>query len=398
MSQYQGYNFCPNCGAVTKEGVCTACGHKSKGAVFNKPAEPAAKSDTTVFDYTQTGVTTSFAGGRAVLNGGGTGKKGNSALVLAIVSFALIVAFVGIIYAYFNIRFTSGENTAAKVSVSAEPQASVSASEATPETESDVITDGEPGDFKAMVLNNFAFSYLEEEEAVAEEDAYDYTDVTYYVYDDYIRTDLDYKILNTAWEYNGYNASAYGVNAPENVYIYCTYPQIMEAPELEEVINDAILERTMYICSMYDADCEYLSEDQVYYGDEHVYITYMDENVLSLLFYYDGYFASDSEEKPRLVSSTVDTLNYDMKTGKELKMPGITISDDVFLEKFIKEVDAQNQSDILADVSKADLLLDYKSGNFKWFYNPFGVEIAYCVPQNYGFYSCTMDPDEIFEK
>ena len=37
MSQ-QEYGFCPKCGAVTKNGVCTSCGNKKKRVIFNKPS------------------------------------------------------------------------------------------------------------------------------------------------------------------------------------------------------------------------------------------------------------------------------------------------------------------------------------------------------------------------
>ena len=91
-------------------------------------------------------------------------------------------------------------------------------------------------------------------------------------------------------------------------------------------------------------------------------------------------------------------LNYDMINGKLLEMPGIKLGDDEFIEMFIEAANEQNDSDILEDATKLDLLMDYKKGEFEWFYNPFGVEIAYRVPYNYGFYSCTMDPETIFKK
>ena len=398
MSLSQSYNFCPNCGAVTKDGICTACGHKVKGA-SKKAQEPAFKSDKTVFDYTQTDVTTSFGAGRGVLNGGTGSKKNGSVILLAVISFALIA---GILYMYSRVRLTYGTDSSANTATSHEVKVSVSTSEAEkPEsvTDSKETSEAYSGYFKKIVSDNFSSLYLKDEEAYAEEDLYDYSDETgYYVYDDYIRTDVGYDILNGAWEYNGYNNYLYDKNAPENVYIYCTFPNVMGPVDIQGDINNTIVEKSMYICDMYEADCEYLEDDQMYYGDEHVYVTYMDEDVLSLLFFYDGYIVSDSEDEPKLISSTADTVNYDMRTGKEIKMPKISMSDDKFIDKFIEEVNAQNYSDILEDVDKLDLLMDFKAGKFKWFYNPFGVEIVYNVPYNYGFYSCTMDPDEIFAK
>ncbi len=402
MSDYQGYNFCPNCGAVTKDGVCTACGHKSKGAVMQKPSEPAYKTEQTVFDYTKTGVTTSFAGDRNAA--GGAGKKGSGVAMSAIISVLLIVVFSGIMFAYSYLKTADSSNSSSKVTVSTST-ASVSTSkpeptklDILPEDESDNDAVLEDGYFRKLITEGFETFYLEDETEEAAEDGYDYSDTAdYYVYDDYIRTDFGYKILYHGWEYGGYNALNYGANAPENVYIYCSYPSIDGKPDFQDMINETIREASTYICDMYEYDCEYMKEEEIYYGDEHVYVTYMDEDVLSVLAFYDGYFANDSEDDPKLVSETVKAFNFNMADGKELKMPKLAVSDDKFIEMFVEAVNEQNDSDILEDVGKIDLLMAYNNGEFEWFYTPIGVEIVYNFPYNYGFYSCTMDPTVIFK-
>ena len=146
MSDYQGYNFFPNCGAVTKDGVCTACGHKSKGAVMKKPSEPAYKSDKTVFDYTQTGVTTSFAGNRNAA--GGAGKKGSGVAMSAVISVILIVVFSGIMFAYSFFRTVESDNSSSKVTVS-DSAASVSTSKPEP-TKLDILPEDESDDDVAL--------------------------------------------------------------------------------------------------------------------------------------------------------------------------------------------------------------------------------------------------------
>ena len=78
-------------------------------------------------------------------------------------------------------------------------------------------------------------------------------------------------------------------------------------------------------------------------------------------------------------------------------MPKLAVSEDKFIEMFVEAVNEQNDSDILEEVGKIDLLMAYNNGEFVWFYTPIGVEIVYNFPYNYGFYSCTMDPKVIFK-
>ena len=80
MSQSQDYGFCPNCGAVSRNGVCTSCGYKKRNGKFNKTSGNApvvSEPGKTVFDYTAPGNgTPSYTNPSVPRNTSATGRKG----------------------------------------------------------------------------------------------------------------------------------------------------------------------------------------------------------------------------------------------------------------------------------------------------------------------------------
>lgn len=373
MSQSQEYGFCPNCGAVSKNGVCTSCGFKKRSA-------------------------SSFTGKSA------SGEKGY--LAYAVASIVLIVLFVTGLTVYHFLKFDDDSLTqtvkkpdsidAARGSYSS---VSVSSTEASV-PEINTWDDDFFSTFAGRVYTDFESFDVPENTMYAEESGYDYLDrQDFYIYDDYIRTDLDYKIINKTWKYNGYYADEYGEGYPNRAFIRCDYPIIdSDTCEFADSINDNIIDMTTYICDYYDLIEEYLEEDEVCYCEEYVYVTYMSEDALSLLFQYDAYYYNedDEEDEPELALSTVKTLNFNMKTGGIWEMPEIALDEESFLELLANDISEQNEVTLLDMVSMDELKEAYEDGAIEWFYNPLGVEFMYVFPDLYGYFSCTEDPGEVF--
>jgi len=366
MNQSQDYGFCPNCGAVSKNGVCTSCGYRKKP-------------------------------GR---QGGFSGKE---YMGFALASLSLIAVFTAVFFIYHSLRFKDGNSSKKDPMEAARGSYNTAISETKVSVPEINTWDDEFFDvFSLRVYNNMDTFLVPEESSVPEASDYDYyDDYDYYVYDDYIRTDLDYKIVNNVWKYSGYAADTYGDGYPEDAFIRCDFP-VIESDSLgfTDKINDIIADTTTYMCDYYEACSDYIGEDRVFYGEESVYVTYMNEDVLSLLFSFDGYLYDSEfeEEEPELLFYTVKAVNFDMKTGKVLEMPEVSVSKDDFAERFIEGIIYQYNINVLETVSKEDLLSAYENGAFQWFYNPLGVEIIYCFPDLYGYLSCTENPDDIFSK
>ena len=109
MSQSQDYGFCPNCGAVSRNGVCTSCGYKKRNGMFNKPSGNAgdvSEPAKTVFDYTSpendsSSTYISPASGRKA----GTSSAKSGAGFFAFASVAGIVIFLLVFLIYHSYRF-----------------------------------------------------------------------------------------------------------------------------------------------------------------------------------------------------------------------------------------------------------------------------------------------------
>lgn len=414
MSQSQDYGFCPNCGAVSRNGVCTSCGYKKRNGMFNKPSGNAgdvSEPAKTVFDYTSpendsSSTYISPASGRKA----GTSSAKSGAGFFAFASVAGIVIFLLVFLIYHSYRFgDAGEEKT--TSVTSAVRGSVSTASTSTKTSASEESSIKIEDWGADSSDVFSYRLYKsldtfvdaEQTAYAEASEYEYfDDYDYYVYTDCIRTDLDYKIVNNLWKYNGYKAEEYGEGYPEDAFIRFEY-FTLESDTLDFVdeINEIIKDTTTYMCDYYDAFCEYLGEDEVFYGEGFVYVAYMSEDVLSLIFTYDGYFydeESEEEEEEDPVFYTMKSVNFDMKTGEILDMPKLSLPENEIADKIIEDVNAQYNSDMLEYVSKDELVDALVNEEVYWFYNPVGVEFVYVFPDLYGYYSCTEDPDVVFEK
>lgn len=414
MSQSQDYGFCPNCGAVSRNGVCTSCGYKKRNGMFNKPSGDggsASEPSKTVFDYTAPENSSASSYINPV-----SGRKADTSFAksgagfFAFASVAGIVIFLLIFLVYHNYRFgdtkeqtapsgieavrgtVSTASTSSKASVSEDPSLSIE------------DWDSDSMDVFSYRLYRSLDTFVDTEQTgYAEASEYEhYDDYDYYVYSDCIRTDLDYRMVNKVWKYNGYKAEEYGEGYPEDAFIRFEYFTI-ESDNLKFVdgINAIIDDTTTYMCDYYEGFCDYLGENEVFYGEGFVYVAYMSEDVLSLIFTYDGYFYdedSEEEEDEEPVFYTMKSVNFDMKTGEILDMPKLSMPENELADKIMEDINSQYNTDVLEYMSKDDLVDAFMDEDIYWFFNPVGVEFVYCFPDLYGYYSCTEDPNVVFAK
>lgn len=414
MSQSQDYGFCPNCGAVSRNGVCTSCGYKKRNGKFNKPSGDVlgtSDSTKTVFDYTspENNSPSSYISSSSGLKiGASSGKNGAGFFAFASVAAIVIFSLVFLIYHSFRFGDTGEEKT---TSVTSAVRGNVSSASTSLETSTSDDSSLKIEDWESDASEYFSYRLYKsmdtfteaDKTAYAEAADYEYWDeYDYYVYSDCIRTDLDYKIINNVWKYNGYKAEEYGEGYPEDAFIRFEY-FTLESDTLDFVdeINDIIKDTTTYMCDYYDGFSDYLGEGEVFYGEGFVYVAYMSEDVLSLIFTYDGYFYdedSEEEEEEDPVFYTMKSVNFDMKTGEILDMPKLSMPENELADKIIKDVNTQYNTDMLEYLSKDELVDAFANEEIYWFFNPMGVEFVYCFPDLYGYYSCTEDPNVVFEK
>lgn len=200
---------------------------------------------------------------------------------------------------------------------------------------------------------------------------YDYDDDEYYTLHDDIKK-LSYSVN---WEYFEYDADN------ENVSIIVDYPEISggHVPNLDK-INRAIANEISVFTDYYEDEySRYMTDDDSYFNAyASGYVTYMSEDVLSVVFsetVYTNYYNS----------AYLYCINIDMRDGVILENTDIISVDDDFSVDFRFRSDEQNgtidEVDWMSDQEITELLTS--ASNLIIFYTPQGMEIGFNYDQGW---------------
>lgn len=197
------------------------------------------------------------------------------------------------------------------------------------------------------------------------DDDYNYDDDEYYTLHDDIKDDLSYTI---DWEYYDYDAGS------DNVIISVQYPVIVKGriPNRDQ-INDVLESEMRFFVDYYENEYSgYMDDENSYfYASSIAYVTYMSEDVLSIVFsesVYSDYFDSIS----------LYCVNIDIQNGVILDNTDILSVDDNFSVDFRYRSQRQNGSvdalDRMSDQEITQMLTS--SGSLIIFYTPQGLEVG----------------------
>lgn len=196
------------------------------------------------------------------------------------------------------------------------------------------------------------------------DDDYNYDDDEYYTLHDDIK-DLSYTI---DWEYYEYDANG------DNVIITIEYPVIVKGriPNRDQ-INDVLESEMRFFVDYYENEySRYMGDENSYfYASSVAYVTYMSEDVLSIVFsesVYSDYFDSIS----------LYCVNIDVQNGVILDNTDILSVDDDFSVDFRYRSQRQNGSvDALDGMSDQEITqMLTSSGSLIIFYTPQGLEVG----------------------
>ncbi len=202
---------------------------------------------------------------------------------------------------------------------------------------------------------------------------------------DALKSNLDYQI---EWKEFQYDTEF------ENVSIWAVYPQIVSdtMPNVD-YLNEAIAAEIDFWTTTYE---DYLAEgyvtaDEVFSMDLSGYVTYMDEDILSVVFYEEG---MDEEGE----FSYLYSVNIDVKDGIILDNASIIDIDEEFAVEFRTRNAQQNQNtsgvDAMSDQEIVENLTSPTMGAV--FYTPLGLEVGINV--DYGWNSVTFTDYEKYLK
>ena len=188
----------------------------------------------------------------------------------------------------------------------------------------------------------------------------------YYEFHDAIRNDLSYRV---DFEYYG------EVFGEDNVELSMAYPIVYSADgsiDLDGVNN--VIQREVGEVKAYTASVgEELSADVAFRFDVDSYVTYMDEEILSIIYVESGYLDGESYE------NYVISVNVDMESGLAMTNSQILDIDDEFSIDFRNRSEKQNGDvggiSMFSDQDITDMLNDDDS--LIIFYTPLGMEVGF---------------------
>ncbi len=186
---------------------------------------------------------------------------------------------------------------------------------------------------------------------------------------DAVRTDLPYSIRWENYEYEGNS---------DTVMIAIDYPVIEgDIPNIE-LLNDVIADEIDYFEEYYAEYSKYMLPEEIFAVYSEGYVTYMDEEVMSVVF-------SENIYTDYWVDCGLYCVNIDMENGVILENGSILDVDDEFAIDFRTRCRMQNGDvgalEYLTDQEVAYYLTDGTTGIM--FFTPLGMEIGLNCGEDY---------------
>lgn len=193
----------------------------------------------------------------------------------------------------------------------------------------------------------------------------------YYEFEDSIKEDLSYQVDKDIIEESEETGIA-GMTA-ERPYV------VMEDQDKEERINGLIKKEIDKVRDYMEQMARELSAGNEFQMEVKSYVTYMDEEILSIVLEEDGYLDASYYES-RLIS-----LNFDMETGMAMTNTQILKIDDEFTVDFRERCEKQN-----GEISSLNYYSDQvitslmnEEATLILFYTPLGLEVGFNYPDGW---------------
>ncbi len=377
MADNNRFDFCPKCGAIARDGVCSSCGYQNQGDV------PQAQQGTFGMGQQQM-PQGSFGAGQprygqgqpypgsyqpymqAVPMAQPAGKKKNkAAVVVCLILGFVLVALVALIL--IGVSSIQNRDRYQNIVSGERQQGGTSGTE----EENETAGGNEQGSSASSPsFSHFTTDVTEENwNEEGQDDAYTYYTGPYNA----LRDDLSYEL--------NFFLETYTSNGSPNVLLQVEYPQIAtkDFPHLE-FINAALYYEYNYYMSFFKEDFKPLmrNEDDTFFCKIESYVTYMDEKTLSVVFKESIYL--ELENDPFSVFDFY-CMNFDLETGNLIKNAEVLNVDDDFVTEFRQREIFENGDEALTGYSNQELQEMLMSDDtLVLFYTPMGLEVGLNLP------------------
>lgn len=187
----------------------------------------------------------------------------------------------------------------------------------------------------------------------------------YYEFHNEIREDLSYQVHMK--EQNGWRGSA------SNISSTMVYPEVQGRDTTRiAAVNQALLAELQVVDEYLQRVAESLEQDMTFAFDVDCYVTYMDEQMLSVVYREEGWLDN------RMQEAYLISVNLDMESGIPLTNSQILEIDEEFAIDFRERNEEQNGSNDYLDMySDQDIMeLLNSEENLIIFYTPLGMEVG----------------------
>lgn len=376
MADSSRFDFCEKCGALSRDGQCQSCGYKDPKYV--PPAPEASSSAQQQFNqqyqynqqagqqynvqsqYTQQ-YNQQYNRQYGQYSPYATPKKSNGG-VIAIIVIAIVILFMCLTCGVGAVMMALTTDITDKVT-SMQYEYNYYDEDSYDDYYSD---DYYSDDYYSDNYDDYSDDYYDENgnQIYPSQDVEGLESGKYYteLYSA-IRDDLAYSVEMTE-----------GYYAPENyeyVMVDIEYPIISgDVPNLEYINETLEYEYSYYLDYFAESYEPYMLQDSYYIIYATCYVTYMDENVMSVVFHEEVLLDNFS-------AINFYCLNFDMKNGVVLNNTELLDMDEEFAIDFRKREILENGYEALPDYTDQEILALLKDENYLViFYTPMGMEVG----------------------
>ena len=193
------------------------------------------------------------------------------------------------------------------------------------------------------------------------------SDEEYYDFEQDIRDDLSYEV-----ELEEFDKEDYDCPEGAEARLAITYPVVVGDIPNVEGINRKLYEEVITADEDITAVADLMEDGDSFEYQSECYVTYMDENFLSVAFQKRG-MLNDS-----MIGAVIVSMNFDLQTGLPVGNTGILDIDDEFAIDFRKRCEEQNGEinglNYYSDQQIREYLTDENS--LIIFYTPLGMEVG----------------------
>lgn len=330
-----------------------------------------------------------------------TKSSGKVALIVGVVLaiFALCIFIIVAVYSNTKNKIQSVTNSTS--SYSSTMPGIININPTDPNNPAGIIPNTTTEELYGNLTYPLADVIIDNQDVVAENDwevleNHEYTgDPEAYEFETYVDTSVRYTVEEDSWEYDNMTGDYDTATTifPHGVVALANYFRLSNTGLAnEDEINRMIYEKSAEAAELGENSLDYVAAGSFAYSTCDTYITFMDDEVISFMFYTTAkvvYDFGEDTESSIVANIRLSCLNIDLTDGSIIKASETFDFGGDFYKTFMDKCLSQNGSpvDYFSDDELSAVLQD--DDQVIWGYTPLGLEVGVNRPEDSGWSTCT---------